>query len=109
MYSVRCGEWDTKSEAEPKPHQERRVALVTVHPSYKRDKYYSNNVAVLHLAGEFALDDHVSPICLPDEGLGAVGYDWGNCWATGWGKEDYSGSNSALHFYGMRIKEMHNF
>lgn len=89
-YMVRCGEWDTKSDSEPLSHQDRRVERITVHPSYKRFKYYDNNIAILHVEQDFNLEAHISPICLPDERTGQRSYLKEGCWATGWGKEDFS-------------------
>ena len=89
VYIVRCGEWDVRSDQEPLPHQDRRVARVTLHPSYKTTRYYDNNVALLHLEKEFNLADHISTVCLPDEALGEESYSRTGCWATGWGTNSF--------------------
>ncbi len=88
-YLVRCGEWDTKSDSEPLPHQERRVARITAHPSYKRSAFYDNNIALLHLESDLVVEEHVSPACLPDEDLGVDSYTGDGCWATGWGRDQF--------------------
>ena len=90
---VRCGEWDTKGNQEPYPHQDRRVMRVTKHPSYNVEKNYENDVALLHLAQEFELGRHIDTACLPNEMTGEDGFDPDNCYASGWGKKDFSGLN----------------
>merc|ERR1711874_174133 len=32
---VRCGEWDTQQETEPRPHQDRQVAALEIHPEFE--------------------------------------------------------------------------
>ncbi len=88
-YLVRCGEWDTKSDSEPLSHQDRRIGRITLHPSYKNTRYYDNNVALLHVEKDFRLDEHISPICLPDEAEGERSYRKTGCKATGWGTENF--------------------
>ena len=61
---VKCGEWDTRQENEPKDHQTRQAKHVTIHPSFKR-KGVHHDIAVVHLNKSFKLDEHVNPICLP--------------------------------------------
>ena len=31
---VRCGEWDTQTTNEPRPHQDRYVANLAIHPEF---------------------------------------------------------------------------
>ncbi len=95
---VRCGEWDTKGNQEPYPHQDRRVMRVTKHPSYNVEKNYENDVALLHLAQEFELGRHIDTACLPNEMVGEDGFDPDNCYASGWGKKDFSGLNIFQQF-----------
>merc|ERR1712232_615616 len=46
---VRCGEWDTQHQTEPRPHQDRQVAALEIRP-------------------EFELSDHIDTACLPEAG-----------------------------------------
>ena len=61
---VKCGEWDTRQENEPKDHQTRQAKHVTIHPSFKR-KGVHNDIAIVHLNKSFKLDEHINPVCLP--------------------------------------------
>ena len=61
---VKCGEWDTRQENEPKDHQTRQAKHVTIHPSFKR-KGVHHDIAIVHLNKSFKLDEHINPICLP--------------------------------------------
>ena len=63
---VRCGEWDIKNEDEIILHQDRNVEFVSIHPGYSYNLNIENDYALLHVKEDFILDDHISPICLPD-------------------------------------------
>lgn len=61
---IKCGEWDTQQEVEPKKHQSRQAKQITIHPGFYRRGVH-NDLAVIHLQSAFQLDEHISPICLP--------------------------------------------
>ena len=87
--SVRCGEWDTRSENEPINHQELKVASINIHPEYDPQNHYANDFAVIFVDGEFSLDFNVDTVCLPRPG-DIRPLDKSSCFLTGWG-EDPSG------------------
>lgn len=79
---IRAGEWDTQTNKELLPHQDRKVDTVVIH-----EKYYSgalhNDFALLLLTEPVILSDNVDTICLPE--ADAV-FDNQRCFASGWGK-----------------------
>lgn len=82
--SIRAGEWDTQSNAEPLPHQNRKVSNVSIHPDYVGEIYY-NDLALLFLSEPVELAENVDVICLPEEDQ----FDDVNCLASGWGKDEF--------------------
>merc|ERR1711890_143954 len=50
---IRCGEWDTQNQTEPRPHQDRYVQNL------------ANHWAVLYVSQDFDLQAHIDTICLP--------------------------------------------
>ena len=62
---VRCGEWDTQTESEIKPHQDRNVSRLVLHPEFNPRSLW-NSIAVLFLESDFVLDQHIDTICLPE-------------------------------------------
>jgi len=82
---VRCGEWDTQHETEPKPHQDRQVAALEIHPEFEA-RNLRNDFAVLFTTEEFVLDSHIDTACLPQPG---EIFDGTTCFATGWGKDKF--------------------
>ena len=89
QYMVRCGDWDLKTEQEPRRYQDRLITKASIHPSYNHRNLH-NDFAILHLDFEFELDDQIGTVCLPDDD-GSIGssYFSDGCLATGWGKENY--------------------
>jgi len=79
---VRAGEWDTQTNKEIYPIQEREVKTKIMH-----DEYYGgalhNDVALLVLESPFELGEVVDTICLPDH---SEDLEHGDCVVTGWGK-----------------------
>ena len=63
---VRCGEWDIKNKDEIILHQDRVVEYIDIHPAYSYNGNIENDYALLHVKEDFILDDHISPICLPE-------------------------------------------
>merc|ERR1719430_2601266 len=83
---VRCGEWDTQTEGEPLPHQDRNVKEVVLHPEFNKGNLV-NTVAILFLEEEFVLADHIDTICLPD--YQDLYEDSSECFVKGWGKDHF--------------------
>merc|ERR1719187_2203004 len=83
---VRCGEWDTQTEGEPLPHQDRNVKEVVLHPEFNKGNLV-NTIAILFLEEEFVLADHIDTICLPD--YKDYYADSSECFVKGWGKDHF--------------------
>merc|ERR1711953_828580 len=62
---VRCGEWDTQSQNEPRAHQDRAVHQVDLHPGFN-GRNLANDWALLYTTEPFELQEHIDTICLPD-------------------------------------------
>ena len=60
---IKCGEWDTQQEVEPKKHQTIQGTKITIHPGFYRRGVH-NDLAVVHLETKFQLDQHINTICL---------------------------------------------
>merc|ERR1719373_1184033 len=95
---VRCGEWDTQTETEPFPHQDRVVARLAVHPEFNA-RNLANDFAVLFTTQEFVLDYNVDTVCLPKPG---ENFDDRSCFATGWGKDKFGAEGQ----YQVVLKEL---
>merc|ERR1712001_53633 len=95
---IRCGEWDTQQETEPRPHQDRQVAALEIHPEFDA-RNLKNDFAVLFTSQEFDLDDHIDTACLPQPG---DKFDDATCFATGWGKDEFGAAGQ----YQLVMKEI---
>merc|ERR1712241_260654 len=95
---VRCGEWDTQQETEPRPHQDRQVAAMEIHPEFEA-RYLKNDFAVLFTSQEFELSDHIDTACLPQPG---ETFDGTTCFATGGGKDKFGAAGQ----YQLVMKEI---
>ncbi|XP_055837944.1 phenoloxidase-activating factor 2-like [Episyrphus balteatus] len=82
---VRAGEWESNSNAEPYPHQDRQVVEIIVHESFN-DRNLRNNIALLFLETPFDEMPHINTICLPPAG---TNFDMSRCFASGWGKTKF--------------------
>ena len=92
--TIRCGEWDLRSDQEWFAHQDRKVDSFSIHFRYRGgDKLY-NDIALIHVKKDFDLADidieenlNVVPICLPK----VYGRDFlqtrDDCVSMGWGKK----------------------
>ena len=106
---IRCGEWDTQTQQEELPHQERKVFQVLVIRSVRggqstRDlitaplqrhaeldvENHHNNFALLFLSDKFDIMDHISPICLPQPNSPPSASEF--CVSHGWGKDKFGSS-----------------
>ena len=87
---VRCGDWDTLTDAELYPFQERGVRQVAFHPGFDTERgargNLRNDIAVIQTDKTFLLAPHVDTICLPEPG---ENFDGSLCAATGWGKDRF--------------------
>ncbi|XP_023320502.1 serine protease 55, partial [Eurytemora carolleeae] len=84
---VRCGEWDTQTNSEPLPHQDRKVKEVVLHPEFNI-KNLANTASLLFLEQDFILAEHIDTICLPD--IGEEFVDESECFVKGWGKDKWT-------------------
>merc|ERR1711879_6821 len=76
---IRCGEWDTQNQTEPRPHQDRYVQNLDIHPEFN-PRNLANDWAVLYTSQDFVLQAHIDTICLPQpEEL----FNGQTCFATG--------------------------
>lgn len=93
FWIIRAGEWNTKMQDEPLPHQDRLVEDVILHPEYNPDSL-KNDVALLFLNEPFNLARNIKIVCLPQS-------DWKidrmKCIAAGWGKNAFKkGKHSTI-------------
>ena len=96
---VRCGEWDTQQQIEPQKHVDRFAKHISIHPAFD-SKNLQNDFALIHLAEEFPLTQHINTMCLPDPFYAdddefnddENSYDTSDCFATGWGKDEWGKS-----------------
>lgn len=95
---VRCGEWDTQNQTEPRAHQDRIVQTVDIHPDFN-ERNLANDWALLYTAEPFELQEHIDTVCLPDP---EEQFDGQNCFATGWGKDQFG----AVGEYQVVLKEI---
>merc|ERR1712165_222077 len=94
----RCGEWDTQNQTEPRPHQDRYVQNLDIHPEFN-PRNLANDWAVLYTSQDFDLQAHIDTICLPQpEEL----FDFQTCFATGWGKDQFGAAGN----YQVVLKEI---
>ncbi|XP_074099787.1 phenoloxidase-activating factor 2-like [Cotesia typhae] len=80
---VRAGEWDTQTQSEPLPHQNRDVSRIIMHPNFKSGNLH-NDFAVLILSEAMEQAENVDVVCLPDK---YEIFDNTRCVASGWGKD----------------------
>lgn len=83
---IRAGEWDTSTNLEILPTQDRRVSEVILHERYD-NRLLNNDIALLILESPINITlENVGLICLPEYNESMNGR---NCVNTGWGKESY--------------------
>lgn len=80
---IRAGEWDTQTQDEIFPHQDRPVAEVVIHEQYYRGGLF-NDVALVYLREPVELAENVHTVCLPPQNHN---FDHSRCFASGWGKD----------------------
>merc|ERR1712115_634957 len=95
---IRCGEWNTQDQNEPRPHQDRYVTNLDIHPAFN-GKNLANDWALLYTVQPFQLQEHIDTICLPQPGEQFAG---DTCFATGWGKDKFGAAGQ----YQVVLKEI---
>merc|ERR1712172_285567 len=96
---VRCGEWDTQNQTEPRAHQDRSVQHVDIHPEFN-SRNLANDWALLYTTEPFELQEHIDTVCLPEP---EEQFDDGqSCFATGWGKDQFGAAGE----YQVVLKEI---
>jgi hypothetical protein len=95
---IRCGEWDTQNQTEPRAHQDRYVSALDIHPEFS-SRNLANDWAVLYTTEPFELQQHIDTVCLPDP---EESFDTQTCFATGWGKDQFGASGQ----YQVVLKEI---
>ena len=85
---VRCGEYDARRIDEDLPHQNQQAKQISVHPAFDaRNLYY--DYAIVHTKEHFEYDNHIRPICLPDQFESLPTFDDETCFAMGFGKDNF--------------------
>merc|ERR1711872_380428 len=95
---IRCGEWDTQNQTEPRAHQDRAVQTLDIHPDFN-DRNLANDWALLYTTEPFELQEHIDTVCLPEP---EEQFDGQNCFATGWGKDQFGAAGE----YQVVLKEI---
>lgn len=88
---VRLGEWDTQTNEESYPSQDRNVEKVIMHKLFLKKTLY-NDVALLILDEEVNFAPNVDTICLPPlpkKGKKSISFDEQLCVSAGWGKDQF--------------------
>lgn len=80
--AVRAGEWDTQSENEMCPHEEKKVKNVIIHEKFTRHNL-QNDIALLVLEEGMKISAFINTICLPPQNMN---FDNQRCFSGGWGK-----------------------
>lgn len=83
---IRAGEWQSISEDEYYPHQDRDVERVIVHERFHLGTA-RNDVALLILKSPVSIAENVNTICLPPKDYN---FDGQRCFASGWGAISWS-------------------
>lgn len=83
--SVRLGEWDTQTKNELFPHVDRRVIQIVVHENFNSGNL-RNDIGLLILDEPVNLAENIQTVCLPPQN---ENFDNSNCYASGWGKDNY--------------------
>ncbi|XP_013146577.1 PREDICTED: tryptase-like [Papilio polytes] len=90
---TRAGEWDTNSQDEVLPYQDRNVERVIIHEQFNTVRVnLFNDVALLVLDQALEFAPNVNSICLPPVGKRAVSGI--RCFSAGWGKTKFGTAGS---------------
>ena len=80
--SLRMGEYDVASNAEPHSYVDRKVQIVASHPKFD-PKTFEYDLALLRFYDPVTFSPNIVPICVPEEDENLVGE---TAWVTGWGR-----------------------
>lgn len=89
---IRAGEWDTQTDKELFPYQDRQVSKIIKHESYYGGALH-NDIALVFLTEPFTMWDNVGTLCLPPQGFK---FHKERCYASGWGKNVYGERTNEL-------------
>lgn len=82
---VRAGEWDTQTDKEPYPYQDRIVDEIVMHEHYQKANLH-NDFALLFVKEPFKLGNNVNTVCLPQPN---EHFDRARCIVSGWGRDKF--------------------
>ncbi|XP_065085257.1 phenoloxidase-activating factor 2-like [Ochlerotatus camptorhynchus] len=80
---IRAGEWDTQTENEIHPYQDRQVVEIVAHPDFHKGGLF-NDIALIVLEAPVVLSEVVQTVCLPPPN---ERFDLQRCFVSGWGKD----------------------
>jgi len=83
-FLIRAGEWDSQTEKERLPYEERTPERIVTHPQYN-PRNVANDFALVFLGSPFPLGDHINVACLPSQNAAPATRT--TCFSTGWGKD----------------------
>lgn len=89
---ARAGEWDTQTEFEVVPHQDRKVAEIITHEGFYKGGLF-NDIALLVLESPYDTADNVGFVCLPKA---SARFDSAQCTASGWGSHSVGGNEQTI-------------
>ncbi|XP_047542273.1 phenoloxidase-activating factor 2-like isoform X1 [Vanessa atalanta] len=87
---IRAGEWDTQSNNELYPLQDRHISEIVIHDEFNSRNLF-NDIALIFLTKPLELAPNVGLVCLPAQNVPVQ--EGVRCISTGWGKDKY-GKNS---------------
>ena len=102
---VRLGEQRVGATNEPLPHYEIPVAAVIGHPDFAEGSLFHDTAVLMLAAAAPTGQDHISPICLPQQSEPQVS----ECVVSGWGHDTLSGKTDDLIWNGIEKFEKLNF
>ncbi|KAL3278692.1 hypothetical protein HHI36_016228 [Cryptolaemus montrouzieri] len=82
---IRAGEWDTQTNKERLPYQEKNIKQIIIHEDFNSQVLF-NDIALLVLESPVEEAENVGIICLPQKD---DVFTSSNCFATGWGKDKF--------------------
>lgn len=89
---ARIGEWDTQTESETIPHQDRKVTEIVVHEGFHKGGLF-NDIALLILESPIERAENVGYVCLP---RASATFDSIQCTASGWGAHTHGGVEQTI-------------
>ncbi|KAL4123183.1 hypothetical protein QTP88_015406 [Uroleucon formosanum] len=91
---IRAGEWDSQTDNEQIPIQDRQALKIINHEDFEPDELL-NDIALIIVTKPFSLREHVGTTCLPSPNYV---FSEQRCYASGWGKNVFGklGVNKAI-------------